>query len=162
VIGLDDQIAAMADRWPTFVVVSREGRTVVWEGTLEPVKRRYRVRISLSLPYAVQSVTLLQIQPEVQIIDPVLEQHPEFEDGPVPHVYVNDNDRSLPFLCLFDPYNREWSLSDLLAETTVPWTARYLYFYEGWLVTGKWHGGGRHPTRAERAGDGYNKTAATV
>jgi len=42
----------------------------------------------------------------------------------------------LPYLCLFDPFNGEWTPSDLLAETTVPWTARYLYFYEGWLLTG--------------------------
>lgn len=102
-IGLDDQIAAMAARWPTFAVVAREGRTVVWEGTLEPVKRRYRVRVSFKLPYAIENLTVLQVQPRVQILSPVLERHPQFEDGPVPHVYGNDNDRSLPFLCLFDP-----------------------------------------------------------
>jgi hypothetical protein len=159
---VDDQIAAMAARWPTFAVTVRQVRTVVWQGTIEPVKRRYRVRISLTLPYAIENVTLLQIQPQVQILDPLLERHPEFEDGPVPHVYANDNDRSLPFLCLFDPYNGEWSLSDLVAETIVPWTARYLYFYEGWLVTRKWHGGGRHLTDAERFGGPREKSAAAV
>ncbi len=161
-ITVDDQIATMAARWPTFAVVARNGRKVVWEGTLDPVKRRYRVRITLTLPYAIENVTLLQVQPEVQILNPQLERHPEFEDGPVPHVYVNDNNPALPFLCLFDPYNGEWSLSDLVAETTVPWTARYLYFYEGWLATGRWHGGGRHPTQRERFGDRGRKAKAAV
>lgn len=161
-IGLDDQIAAIAARWPTFVVTAREARTVTWEGTLEPVKRRYHVRMSLRLPYAVENVTALHVQPRVQVFSPVLERHPEFEDGPVPHVYVNDNDPSLPFLCLFDPYRGEWSLSDLIAETTIPWSARYLYFYEGWLVTRKWHGGGRHPTEQERCGDRRAKAIAAI
>ena len=30
----------------------------------------------------------------------------------------------------------------LLAKTTVPWASRWLYYYELWLVTGKWLGGG--------------------
>lgn len=161
-VSLDEQIAAMAARWQTFQVTTRKPRSAIWEGTLDPVKRRYRVRISLYLPYVIENVTVLQVQPRVQVLDPLLERHPEFEDGPVPHVYLNDEEPSLPFLCLFDPYAAEWSLSDLIAETTVPWTARYLYFYEGWLETGKWLGGGRHPTEAELVGEQSQKTIATL
>ncbi|MGH8092034.1 MAG: hypothetical protein ACREIF_00990 [Chthoniobacterales bacterium] len=29
-----------------------------------------------------------------------------------------------------------------LADTIVPWTSRWLYFYEIWLATGEWMGGG--------------------
>jgi len=148
-IGIDDQIAAMATRWPSFAVVAKEGRRVIWEGPLHPVQRRYRVRIGYELPLAIERFTILDVQPRVQVLSPRLEQHPEFEEGPTPHVYVNKSDNTLPFLCLFDPYSGEWSPSDLIAETTLPWTSRYLYFYEGWLVTGKWLGGGRHPTGEE-------------
>jgi len=49
-----------------------------------------------------------------------------------------------------------------LAETTVPWAARYLYFYEGWLLTGKWSGGGRHPTQEELDGTQRPKAIAAV
>ncbi|HEX3422293.1 MAG TPA: hypothetical protein VHS33_02670 [Sphingomicrobium sp.] len=161
-IGLDEQITTMAARWPTFTVVSREDRAAVWEGTLDPVKRRYRIRVALTLPYAIENVTTMQVQPRVQVLDPVLEWHPEFEEGPVPHVYRNDEERALPFLCLFDPYNGEWSLSDLLADTTVPWTARYLFFYEGWLATTKWHGGGRHLTDGEGTCGARAKSIAAV
>ncbi|THD34554.1 MAG: hypothetical protein E7773_14990 [Sphingomonas sp.] len=151
----------MADRWPSFAVTAQDGRRVEWEGTLEPVQRRYRVRIGYQLPYAIEMFTIVEVQPRVQVLAPKLERHPEFEEGPVPHVYGNPQDRSLPFLCLFDPYSGEWSPGDLIAATTVPWTSRYLYFYEGWLVTGKWLGGGRHPTD-EELGDDERKIIAAV
>lgn len=159
---MDEQIAAMAARWPTFDVITQGLRTAIWEGTLDPVKRRYRVRISVRLPYAIENFTALQVQPRVQVLNPILERHPEFEEGPVPHVYINEDAPSLPFLCLFDPYDGEWSLSDLVADTTVPWTVRYLYFYEGWLVTGKWLGGGKHLTEAELSGERPQKTVAAL
>ena len=56
------------------------------------------------------------------------------------------------FLCLFDPDREQWCASDLIADTTVPWTVDWLACYEGWLATGRWHGGGRHaPARGEEA-----------
>jgi hypothetical protein len=54
----------------------------------------------------------------------------------------------MPYLCLFSPELREWDIDDLIADTTIFWAAEWLYFYEGWLVTKKWHGGGRHIGRA--------------
>ena len=36
----------------------------------------------------------------------------------------------------------------LIANTTLPWTAEWLFFYELWLVTGEWDGGGHWPTGA--------------
>lgn len=32
-----------------------------------------------------------------------------------------------------------------LDQTIVPWTALWLYYFEQWLVSGDWHGGGQHP-----------------
>lgn len=158
-IGIDTQIAAVAERWPSFVVVAREGRSAMWEGVLTPIQRHYRIRMSYTVPWAIEMFSIVDVQPRVQVIGPVLERHPEFEEGPVPHVYFNRQNVDLPYLCLFDPYSREWSPDDLLADTTVHWASRYLYFYEGWLVTGKWLGGGRHPT-AEELGDGNAKSIA--
>jgi hypothetical protein len=31
-----------------------------------------------------------------------------------------------------------------LAMTVIPWISEWLYFYELWLVTGEWLGGGTH------------------
>jgi hypothetical protein len=33
----------------------------------------------------------------------------------------------------------------LLATTTVPWALLWLFYFESWLVTGAWDGGGIHP-----------------
>lgn len=160
--SIDTQIAAMASRWPGLDVVSRGKRQAIWEGIVAPEKRHFRVRISYTVPFAIENLSILQVQPRVQVLNPILERHPEYEDGPIPHIYVNQKNPSLPFLCLFDPYNREWSTSDLIADTTVPWTARYLYFYEGWLLTGKWLGGGRHPSQEELVNDRQIKTIASI
>jgi hypothetical protein len=32
-----------------------------------------------------------------------------------------------------------------IAETIIPWTSEWLYFYELWVFTGEWHGGGHAP-----------------
>lgn len=161
-IDIDTQIATMAMRWPDFRVRERSDRGAVWVGSLKPQKTWYAVRIIYRVPRAPEAFRVISVQPRVQILDPVLERHPSYEEGPIPHVYLNKDDPHLPNLCLFDPYNKEWTPEDLLADTTVPWTARYLYFYEGWLLTKKWKGGGRHATREERLLDGSSKSIAAV
>jgi len=159
-ISIESQIAAMAKRWPGFEVIERSDRFAAWQGRLQPVQRYFTVRIAYRVPLAIEAFTLLRIQPRVQVLDPVLERHADYEEGPIPHVYVNRDEPRLPYLCLFDAYNQEWTPEDLIAETTLPWSARYLFFYEGWLATRKWRGGGRHPTREER--DGTRSTEKAI
>ncbi len=43
-------------------------------------------------------------------------------------------------LCLYWPKEWRWSPRESLAETIVPWTAFWLYYYELWCVTGEWLG----------------------
>ncbi|WP_179098563.1 hypothetical protein [Burkholderia pseudomallei] len=35
-------------------------------------------------------------------------------------------------------------------ETYIPWTAEWLWYYEYWRSTGKWVGGGAHPSRSKK------------
>ena len=35
-----------------------------------------------------------------------------------------------------------------IADTILPWTSLWLYFYELWHATGQWLGGGEHPGEA--------------
>jgi hypothetical protein len=56
----------------------------------------------------------------------------------LPHVYP------LNTLCLFLG-NREWHESIPIADTLVPWASEWLLYYELWLATGEWLGGGEHP-----------------
>jgi hypothetical protein len=48
-------------------------------------------------------------------------------------------------LCLFDPQTAEWSPGAAIADTIVPWTYEWLFYFEEWLVSDEWKGGGRHP-----------------
>jgi hypothetical protein len=39
----------------------------------------------------------------------------------------------------------------LIADSTIPWTAEWLIFYEIWKATGDWHGGGEWPPSQTQA-----------
>lgn len=87
-----------------------------------PVSRRYTVGID----YCQGGV------PEVRVLTPELALHPGA--GALPHTYPDDT------LCLHLPGH--WRPTMFIAHTTIPWTSEWLLYYEIWLVTGQWHGGG--------------------
>ena len=136
----------MAVQWPGFRITQQDDESVAWEGILNPDKRKHLVRVFYYLPTNVlENVTLGQMQPRVRVLEPLLEQRPDYEEGPLPHVYWSNEFPTMPSLCLFSLSGREWGPDDLIAHTTVFWAWEWLLFYEGWLVTKKWKGGGRHP-----------------
>ena len=141
---IDQQISAMRAVYPNLQVVSRSPRTCVWRGRLMPYKKAFTIEVYYKTPLFPEAFTIGGIQPLVQVLDPVLERHPSYEEGPLPHVYENPDNYRLPFLCLFDPYVPEWGIDDCISDTTIPWTERWLINYEFWIATGKWTGGGRH------------------
>jgi hypothetical protein len=146
------QIASMKARWPNFALVGHDTRAAVWEGELSPTSARaYTVRLSYFVPIMGERFTIGQVQPRVRVLAPLLEQHQGYEQGPLPHVYWDKDDPDRPFLCLFSPEGREWSIDDLIADTTIFWASRWLFFYEGWLATKKWKGGGRHSSQGKGA-----------
>ena len=57
----------------------------------------------------------------------------------VPHLYSNGA------LCLYYPNYDEWNPHESWADTLIPWTCLRLYFFELWIATGEWLGGGIHP-----------------
>jgi len=36
-----------------------------------------------------------------------------------------------------------------IADTIIAWASEWLFFYELWLATGEWHGGGHDPTSSK-------------
>ncbi|MBN3851253.1 hypothetical protein G3N58_31190 [Paraburkholderia sp. Ac-20342] len=60
-----------------------------------------------------------------------------------PHIYSHENGRTE--LCLWYPKGREWNHAMKLADTYIAWTAEWLWYFEDWLITGEWAGGGEHP-----------------
>lgn len=109
--------------------------TLVWEGRLQPtaVSHRYRIRISYGLGRA----------PEIILVEPNAQN---IADGVIrgrrpPHIYSVE-----PFsLCVYHPKKREWKSSQPLATTIVPWTSMWLSYFEDWVYTDVWSGGGEHP-----------------
>jgi hypothetical protein len=70
----------------------------------------------------------------------VLEPRLRETDGPrLPHVFPGDR------LCLH--FSGEWRADQSIATTIMPWISEWLFHYEIWKVTGKWHGGGHDPGR---------------
>ena len=138
-----DQIEALRSDFPSLALRERKGETAVWQGTLKPLMMTYTISISYRVPLAVERMNLLSMQPRVRVVSPKLVARRGDPEGDLPHVYSLPSGD--PILCLFDPDTAEWTPSDLLSKTTVPYTIDWLACYEGWRATGEWTGGGRHP-----------------
>lgn len=111
-----------------------------------PVSREYALRLTYRRGNP----------PHVQVLSPSI---PELADGhgPVPHLY----DRSHPVrLCLYLPRTHEWGPERSLAQTIVPWSADWLFYFEIWLATGEWNGGGEHPAPQAETNLKRNRTRA--
>jgi hypothetical protein len=68
----------------------------------------------------------------------------------IPHVYYD------PLrLCLYLPGSGEWESHMRIDKTFVPWTATWLYYFEEWLESDDWKGGGEHPNTGEA--ETYNR-----
>jgi len=56
----------------------------------------------------------------------------------LPHVYSHLEQK----LCLYSWKKRQWTKEKLISSTIIPWASEWLEFYELWLISGKWLGGG--------------------
>lgn len=93
-----------------------------------PLSREYSMRITFQRGEV----------PDVFVIEPDLSALAG--DRPLPHVY-HDPLR----LCLTLPGTREWMGTMRIDQTFVPWATIWLYYFEEWLVSDAWKGGGEHP-----------------
>ncbi|WP_243297749.1 hypothetical protein [Bacillus litorisediminis] len=126
-LSLSKQVIAMEKIFPDFKVTWKRN-TVIWIGKLKPTE--------MSANYTVQVTYSLDMnQPEVIILSPKLQKR---GDEKIPHIYPGEK------LCLFRPRKKEWTKEMFVADTIVPWTSLWLYYYEMWHATGEWLGGGEH------------------
>jgi hypothetical protein len=106
----------------------RKGFSWDFEARPTPLSRQYKLRLKYQEGKA----------PEVFVIEPDLV---ELANGKrLLHVYSQKPTK----LCLYLPKTGEWNSSMLISKTTVPWAILWLYYFEDWLRTGKWNGGGVH------------------
>ncbi len=105
-----------------------------WRGIIRPT--------ALSDDYTLQVKYMIGHCPEPRVISPALQQRGARE---CPHRYSDGS------LCLFHPERYEFTASKFLSETIIPWASEWLFFYEIWLATGEWLGGGEHPPQKRRS-----------
>jgi hypothetical protein len=127
-IGLPEQLAFMRLRWPMFNSRIRNG-LLTCRGQLAPDAACATYDVSITYRGG--------DKPEVRVLEPQLRRRSD--DEPIPHMYEHER------LCLYLPGVREWTPGKQIATTIVPWTSLWLFFYEVWLATGEWMGGGVEP-----------------
>lgn len=87
--------------------------------------------------YLVKVVYKLKDIPRVWVVSPTLHRK-------AVHLYADKH------LCLYWPKEWNWRSDQLIANTIIPWTGSWLFFYELWLDTGKWLGPSSHDFYPQR------------
>lgn len=103
---------------------------LIWKGKIQPspLSRVYCIRIECK-DY--------NKRPKVILYGDSIEG---IERKDFPHHFEVDKEKQEVVLCLHMPY--EFSYSYMIADTIIPWAQEWLLYYEIWLATGEWCGGG--------------------
>jgi hypothetical protein len=131
-ISLAEQVMMMKLHFPDFTCRWKKN-VVCWVGYLQPTV--------LSCHYKIKILHQLHRSPAVYVLEPKLQAKSEES---IPHTYPGER------LCLYHPKKLEWSQQMYVAQTIVPWTSLWLFYYERWHMTGDWLGGGEHPSLGMR------------
>jgi hypothetical protein len=123
---MPQQHQRMSARHPQFKLLALKPTLAEWQGHMQPSP--------LSDTYIVRVRYVKYKSPRILVVSPTL----KLREGAasIPHTYVGNK------LCLYYPNCEEWSSDKYIAETIVPWISLWLFYYEGWLATGQWFGGG--------------------
>lgn len=128
IFNVNEQMLGIKTKFPRFDVKIVEGVLFAY-GSIQPTDR--------SISYDVKIRYTVKNQPEVFVLKPELRRNDKDEN--IPHMYLQKK------LCLHRPKYKEFTNSDLISDTIIPWTSLWLYHYEAWHITGDWQGGGEHP-----------------
>ena len=122
----------MSNDCPDFTCNKSNGR-LVCTGDVRPTP--------LSRTYAVRIECTTEAPPLVYVEKPELISRSDEEE--IPHTYGKNRP------CLYYPPRRDWTPEKPISKTIVPWLSLWLFYYEIWLVTGQWEGGGMHNGKEE-------------
>lgn len=131
-LTIAQQRAAMSSHMPSWRWKGWKQAQARWEGRLQPTDHSKAYKVRIELPRIGS--------PNIWVLNDPLENA---EGQQAPHLYSGKR------LCLFHPKHGEWHHGMFIHETLVPWCSLWLYYYEIWLATGAWLGGGEHPSLKE-------------
>ncbi len=63
------------------------------------------------------------------------------EGSTIPHLYDPKRFR----LCLHYPHSNDYSSKEEIGQQYIPWITHWLYYFEEWLYSAEWKGGGVEP-----------------
>ncbi|MGQ8708683.1 hypothetical protein ACUTSW_22190 [Serratia sp. TSA_198.1] len=141
-LTLAEQYHGLRARFPSArCYLTGNNKKLVWEGHLSPgpFSREYLVRIEYNPPAT----------PDCYVISPKLKKLAQGKR--IPHTYATSSDSDKTQLCLYLPKQRhpakyaEWRPQLQLSDTVLPWASLWLFYFEQWLFSEKWEGGGAHP-----------------
>jgi hypothetical protein len=125
------QALALAQRFPDSTL-RRNGRLLIWRGRMQPtpISRTYLIEVRYQYGWPPKTRVVSQLRTRT--------------GKSLPHVWHHQH----RVLCLYQA--EDWNPRMLIANTIVPWASEWLLFYEVWLVTGGWDGGGQWPPTSDQ------------
>ena len=119
--------------WPGSSLTLVHGRELRFSFSIAPtaLSRSYRCLLKV---YVSSFPELFVLEPDPKVLA---------AGRSLPHVYPHVGRGSK--LCLWLPNANEWCAQMRLEDTYLPWAAEWLDYFEEWLVTDHWAGGGEHP-----------------
>jgi hypothetical protein len=115
------------------------GRELIFRADLSPTAASRVYTCELHVPPGKGFPHMIVVSPNLKVLA---------EGRKIPHTYPYEG-RGV-CLCLWMPKLKEWNWHMKLTETYIPWALRWLYYFEDWLYSGDWAGGGAHPESARR------------
>lgn len=128
-LSLDRQFAMLKLRHPSGDGYVRKGK-LAWTWAIQPtpISRRYTAKME----YVRYDSPKVYVDHQIRTLAGTRK---------IPHLYDQEKLR----LCLYLPGSGEWTSHKLLADTLIPWTSLWLFYFEEWLLSNEWKGGGKHP-----------------
>lgn len=129
---LAEQMFSLKRGFPDSICRIEKHKTLVWQGCLcpSPLSNTYPVTLNYSLGS----------RPKICVSSSNIKK---ISDPDFPHVFHKDEKTNTVEICL--AYGDDFNGGMLLSDTYIPWAIEWLYYYEIWLATGTWNGGGLHP-----------------
>ncbi|MFC5606088.1 hypothetical protein [Variovorax soli] len=119
--------------------VRHSGRTLLFKAEIAPGEFGRLYQCLLKVKPDCQQPDVIVLEPDLQVLA---------GGRKIPHTYAYEGKGTR--LCLWWPRGRDWIPTMKMADTFIPWTAEWLYYFELWLTTGEWSGGGEHPESTAR------------